>query len=385
MSTITTPDATKKTTIKLLSYNLFMRPPGINEKGKDDMKDSRQRIISEMVIPDYDIICFQELFTKFNTRRRRILHSAWETGIKYASKPPEPDFWSIHLINSGLLNLSRYKIIKTEFRGFHNYAGVDSLALKGVLYSKINIQGEILHLFNTHLQASYGDCWAEPGQVYKEKYNVQARLNQMIELRNFISETLLKESLSYKKIIESPDPDEYSFEDTVIICGDFNAKSTRNLPKMFEKIDNKEARNWIEGQEGNSFIEYKFMEHVLTNYGRENILDLNKISYDGIHPETSPGSIGNGNEEPIEEQKLQEALKSTSGGIDYFFQLLPNNKNLSRINPINDLKCCKIRPFKVNYPYFSQLSDHYAVEIKLELDLAKKETDFWEDDITMLI
>lgn len=43
--------------LRLLTYNVFMRPPGINTHG-DDFKDDRLIFIKQH-IKDYDIICFQ--------------------------------------------------------------------------------------------------------------------------------------------------------------------------------------------------------------------------------------------------------------------------------------------------------------------------------------
>ena len=50
---------------------------------------------------------------------------------------------------------NRFPILKHEFQTFPYGVLSDNLALKGVLYTKININGKILHLFNTHFQASY--------------------------------------------------------------------------------------------------------------------------------------------------------------------------------------------------------------------------------------
>ena len=73
----------------------------------------------------------------------------------YYALPSLPSFFSGYSTDSGLLILSRFPIIETEFYPFPYGVVSDALSYKGVLYSKININGRILHLFNTHLQASY--------------------------------------------------------------------------------------------------------------------------------------------------------------------------------------------------------------------------------------
>lgn len=47
----------KEPRIRLLTYNVFMRPPGINTHD-DDFKDDRLSYLKKH-IGDYDIVCFQ--------------------------------------------------------------------------------------------------------------------------------------------------------------------------------------------------------------------------------------------------------------------------------------------------------------------------------------
>ena len=50
-----------RNSIRLLTYNFFCRPPPVNTN-KDDYKDARLKDFLEQ-LPNFDIICFQELFT----------------------------------------------------------------------------------------------------------------------------------------------------------------------------------------------------------------------------------------------------------------------------------------------------------------------------------
>lgn len=53
--------------IKILTYNLFMRPPGIKNH-LDDYKNERlEAVLSHLL--NYDILCFQELFETGNFRK----------------------------------------------------------------------------------------------------------------------------------------------------------------------------------------------------------------------------------------------------------------------------------------------------------------------------
>jgi len=56
----------KATNIKLLTYNLYLRPPLVHSN-EDDYKDER---LAEFIklIPDFDIICLQEVFALGSSR-----------------------------------------------------------------------------------------------------------------------------------------------------------------------------------------------------------------------------------------------------------------------------------------------------------------------------
>jgi sphingomyelin phosphodiesterase len=74
----------------------------------------------------------------------------------YFALPPKPSLFSGYATDSGLLILSRFPIVEQEFCPFPYGVVSDALSYKGVLYAKIIIGGDrVLHLFNTHTQASY--------------------------------------------------------------------------------------------------------------------------------------------------------------------------------------------------------------------------------------
>lgn len=91
--------------INLLSYNLFIRPPMINNNG-NDYKDERLAVfLKEM--HKYDIICFQELFGAYSRRRANFLERAREAGFLYSAESPKPSTLSKYLIDAGLVIISR--------------------------------------------------------------------------------------------------------------------------------------------------------------------------------------------------------------------------------------------------------------------------------------
>lgn len=67
--------------------------------------------------------------------------------------------------------VSRFPIVKQLFRNYTLGCNSDSMTTKGVLYAKIEVKtGVFLHVFNTHMQATYFDI----GEDGLQK-NVQAR------------------------------------------------------------------------------------------------------------------------------------------------------------------------------------------------------------------
>jgi hypothetical protein len=109
------------TSPRLLTFNLFMRPPGI-KNNENDYKDERLDYIIEHVLPSYDIITFQEAFAFANRRIDKLLTAAFDQGFFYHVDSPRHYPWDL-AGDGGLLLLSRFPIKKAdriEFsRGVH--------------------------------------------------------------------------------------------------------------------------------------------------------------------------------------------------------------------------------------------------------------------------
>ena len=124
-----------------------------------------------------------------------------------------PSLFSSSPIDGGLLILSRFPIVKSEFRPFNYGIGSDALTLKGVLYALININGRYLHLFQTHTQASYFN-----ETVFEFESTIDTRKDQLKTFRRFIEEKTWNAPASH----------------LIIACGDFNVNGN--------KIDKKECK-----------------------------------------------------------------------------------------------------------------------------------------------
>ena len=70
-----------------------------------DYKDERLNDFIEL-LPNFDIICFQEVFTTLNDRKHRMIREGAKVGLKYYVSSKVPSFFSTYISDSGLLILS---------------------------------------------------------------------------------------------------------------------------------------------------------------------------------------------------------------------------------------------------------------------------------------
>ena len=166
--------------VRILSLNLFLRPPFV-KTNHSDYKDYRTKYFCEHIMQHFDVICLQEVFGAFNNRKQRIISEAYKKGFLHHAKSPSPSFFGgIPVIDGGLVILSRFKILESKFIPFSHGTMPDALSYKGALYSKLLVHGEVIHLVTTHTQASYlcGDS-----SIYRS-----IRAHQLSTIQKFIKE-----------------------------------------------------------------------------------------------------------------------------------------------------------------------------------------------------
>lgn len=78
--------------------------------GAGEYKNERVELFLENHLNDYDIICFQEVFSFLNHRRAYIISQALKEGFLYSASQPNPDVYSPSTICGGLLIISRFPI-----------------------------------------------------------------------------------------------------------------------------------------------------------------------------------------------------------------------------------------------------------------------------------
>jgi hypothetical protein len=116
------PDKVTNSTAKFLTLNIFMRPPLIKNNWSD-FKDDRLAYIEKYILPEYDVITFQESFAFASRRKDRLITTARNMGYNYHIESPRKYPWQIG-VDGGLLVISRFPIRKSNVieypRGQHS-------------------------------------------------------------------------------------------------------------------------------------------------------------------------------------------------------------------------------------------------------------------------
>lgn len=361
--------------IKLLTFNFFMRPPGI-KNNKSDFKDDRINNIGKK-IKKFDIVCFQEMFKFFNNRKHKLKKISFSEGFKYYAENDTPGFFEGFMMGGGLLTISKHPIVKKNFYGFKSCLSIDKISKKGVLYTKINAFGSKIHLFNLHLQASY-----ERFLGGKDNKSYFTRCCQMIELRNFIEKTLEEE--------------DFKQTHNVIICGDFNVDANgykvdirqyqKKFLKEFQNFEKKSLFKEIDNDpklEEDFVTEYDILIHVLSRGGKNYLKDHHRINHVAQgNKEKKMATLGDCRIDVLTGEKIAVekflTYKSIQGkwtfSIDYIFEFSPFNGgdktfNFDDLDVFKNIQVkegsCRVNPMEVEGRVYTHLSDHYGLECVL--------------------
>ncbi|KAI8146672.1 Endonuclease/exonuclease/phosphatase, partial [Fennellomyces sp. T-0311] len=213
----TIPDKSTETSARILTLNIFMRPPGV-KNNKSDYKEDRLDYIIKYILPEYDVITIQEAFAFANRRIDKLTVAAREMGFNYQVASPRHYPWQL-AADGGLLLLSRFPIKKSDIieypRGVHS----DWMSKKGALHALVELnEHRSVHVYTSHTQASYDQ---------NGKLNLQdtyIRLSQFALFHQFIADTAKDDG--------SP----------ILLMGDFNVDaSAHDTAKIVPSVHNSEA------------------------------------------------------------------------------------------------------------------------------------------------
>ncbi|CAK84271.1 unnamed protein product (macronuclear) [Paramecium tetraurelia] len=334
----------EKDIIKILTYNTFLRPPVVNNNGDDYKNERCELIIKELM--NFDIVCLQEVFGFLNSRKSILKHKAFKLGFTYQAVSPSPSFFSSQMVDGGLVTLSRYPILSHEFKEFPYGILSDNLSNKGVLYTKILVNGQMLHLFNTHLQASY------VGKESNVRATVSTRIDQLYCFKKFVHSTLEQQQAQEN--------------DLILLVGDYNIDS-----RYEQGYPNDVLKQFpiLQQQLGNpqKYQEYDALISIMTNNGKDKFINL-LLEQEGKFLITYADYVEDesGQKKPMEIQLTDKADLLTGQCLDYIFQMIPENQgnpNQIKIKQVN------VEKFFVEGQKFTQLSDHYGVSCDILVKL----------------
>lgn len=262
-------------------------------------------------IPSYDIIGLQEVWSP---RYQQIEKFAKSKGLHVcgSAHATVTSMLGLRMFGGGLMILSKYPIEATRELIFDKGRDSDGFVRKGILYAKVRIGSSYVHVFNTHMQASYGYEFSE-----SDPYAL-IRKKQIQQVSDFIAKIALDD------------------HHPIIAMGDFNVNAIRRA-----------------NEPANDSREYLEMIASLSRNGLFSVMDLHKDFNAGAHPVTNTGRgvIG----------------KESKGGqrLDFVFEMRRNTTRTDRI--LHSFTHASVLPFEVSGQKYTHISDHFASHVMLEI------------------
>ena len=333
-------------TLKILTYNIFMRFAGCSAPSIGDCKNRRLDLFAKHVLPMYDVVCLQEMFgaPTFLTMGRRnfLIKHAKKCGFKYILTSSYPRFWRGNFLDGGLVMLSKIPFEETNKIEYDDCMVQDALAAKGVLHALLKTSsGDLLHVFTTHLQAAY----------YFPSSNDEAdvQIKQLQQFSKFIKDVVDNSSQP-----KAP----------ILVLGDFNIDVFQDemnslysdMLKLFDSIYDHKFRDLIRESYGGKSIPTTVPYLFDKQTGHEHVLGSN------IETETGPRLPST---TFMKDNISRFALRPMA--LDYALLCDRGHKNLqimrTRVNEFRTQNLI-LEP-KLDFPFF-YLSDHFGVCIDMK-------------------
>ncbi|KAJ1964832.1 hypothetical protein GGI12_001168 [Dipsacomyces acuminosporus] len=350
-------------TIRILTQNMFMRPPLIQNSIKGDYKDERLDYFIQHILPNYDVVCLQEMFAYASSRRDTLLAAAEKLGFKYSVVSEKQYVWTL-ATDGGLVILSKYPIVGSEHHDYQRGKGWDWFAMKGILYAKLAISNPAtgqpatsLHVYNTHTQSSNTI-------IAMDQPEVKIRLSQIFEFHNFLESTLPK----YREAGEA-----------VVLAGDFNVDRRTHVlsdPNHYkyerEVEDGKDLST--EGAAMVNIFRGNGIDPKILGSGNTDAFK-GKVTYDlhdrlreklGYNPVTYGNTYvdANGNVQPKDTVLTEAAYGKDMSSIDYIWWYNPDSDK-QKNGIVTSLADINVAPNFTPGQVFTQISDHYGVSAQV--------------------
>eukprot|EP01111_Echinosteliopsis_oligospora_P013176 TRINITY_DN4657_c0_g1_i1.p1 TRINITY_DN4657_c0_g1~~TRINITY_DN4657_c0_g1_i1.p1 ORF type:complete len:401 (+),score=118.37 TRINITY_DN4657_c0_g1_i1:90-1292(+) len=335
-SAIASSSATATKDLRLLSYNLYCLPYLVTFFAPAACPLPNERCKAFLpLINDYDIMGIQELW---NPRFKVVEKAATDLGfyVVGSQEVSYADFFSLKVFSGGLMIISRYPIVLTKEIRFPRGLDVDAHVTKGILYAKIKVESTFVHVFNTHMQASYGNAEYQLTSPYSE-----VRKKQLDQMAKFM--------------IEMTKEDEYP----IVILGDFNVNAraiSQDNTTFVENMESAEYLDMIRTLSGDLFT----------------VVDVLKHFHDGNHPITYEGKgVHVGDKEGIGSQRLDFILevtrKSPESPLNATDASSSTDSQTVALRPPSAFISAEVMPFRVENQTYTQISDHFGAHAIMRL------------------
>jgi exonuclease III len=148
--------------MKLIYWNVWQVPSIFTDKKGPE----RAKGVNDILMNNFDVVILNEAFTNKDIMLTHL-------DYKYMLKTGK-DTCRLGCLDSGLMILSKYPIVYSDYFIYNDKSNFDIFASKGCLVVKISYKNKIYTIYNTHMQAG--------GRVKDNK----VRMKQTDELINYI-------------------------------------------------------------------------------------------------------------------------------------------------------------------------------------------------------
>lgn len=310
--------ASSKKSLSFLSYNLYCLPGLAASFAPASCPLSAERSTAFLKhIPDYDIIALQEVWNpRFKTLERYARQN--NLHVVSSSSPSSFNFLSLRIFGGGLMIISKYPVADTQELVFDKGSHSDAFVTKGVLYAKLRVGSSYVHVFNTHLQASYGHEFEATDNTY-----TIIRKKQLKKFAAFVQRVTANDNYP------------------ILLAGDFNVNAR------------------VAHDDGSDSKEYTDMLESLRHTSYK-VVDILKEHNGGSHPITYGGNgVVHGEKPKVGGQRLDFVL------------------HLEKDSSVHNLKYTfsegKVVTFKTEGEVFTHISDHYAQNVIMDLYMKEGE------------
>ena len=335
------PEPLFRDRLRLMSYNIFMRPNN-PVAATDEYQDVRAQMFLDHVLPNYDIVCLQEMFSMpLSSRRHEFIERAREQGFFWSHASSRTHSLS-PTIDGGLLVLSRLPIVRKDILNFTSAAFADWYASKGVLYCLVKVgptEKHYMHVFCTHLQATYDD----KGKAVSEK----VRKEQLAQAIAFVNKCVINRE-----------------EWPIVICGDLNVQCRKSND---DGTDSEEYLNMLSMMKAGFGVKGE----LLRDLAKEIDGVTHPVTYGDAHFDEH-GNVELREVSLTDVTTLKQSTQWCNQSLDKVF-FIPSMEQIGSIEPLDTT----INPILIQSDAWNvnpgspltHLSDHYAVETNLRVAL----------------